>query len=642
MPSDHEREVRIRLKLEADTASAQAATKGFREGLNVTARATENLKTNWKEIIGQAKAMNLSLEGVRKNLTAAEKVQFDLALATKETSGAIKTSTATMEDYRAATLRSRIASERMGIQFSRMGRAGLQALRGIMFFAASSDDDMQKMLRSLVKIQAGFDVLSGSLRMVANLSRMWRAYTASVEAAAVAHATLAAVQASSGAGGVGAGVASGVGTAVGTGVGAGAGSAASHYLRTYGRDATIAGTTAVTTGLAAKYFPTMGRWAKGGWGLAKAGASRAAPFTIPVAAGAAAAGGTVWSWKSAWEAGGEAAKYGIGGGATPGSYTERVGGSYLNPFSWLIAGDRQVGRWRSENRTARMEERLARYGGPAGIEEMLRKQGAVGTSALGATRRFGRERGRAEWGLRERDLGAIKARRQRLTGELSEAGTFWDERSGGMSPDEQREKVSELINRRNELIGVIKQEADASVRASQQKIALHDQEIDKLRQTAKAYEQTGRKKTEEFVLMSPLDQARLTRDIEATRAGTATRMQLRRVRGAGLSDMPGLNYQENIRGLERENRYLQRAGIKPSYERAAADVNIKINDKRDIVVTLKQDTTGLQKAAEDAIKPHLKKIEETQKKMVEDVAKAVSAAIERQAKEAAANVKGSS
>jgi hypothetical protein len=63
----------------------------------------------------------------------------------------------------------------------------------------------------------------------------------------------------------------------------------------------------------------------------------------------------------------EAWQHGPGGGATPGSYVERVGSAYWNPFYYLAAGvsfgpnetTPLSGRWQAENTTARMEKRMA-------------------------------------------------------------------------------------------------------------------------------------------------------------------------------------------------------------------------------------------------------------------------------------------
>ena len=118
---------------------------------------------------------------------------------------------------------------------ARKGLAGLTALgRGGVLLFASSQDSATKMLKTLAKFEAVAQVTKGFFDLYTLGRDTMKAYTLSVEAAAVAHRALAAAEALSSGGAGAAGKVAGkvAGKAAGSAVGGAAGSAAAGAFTT--------------------------------------------------------------------------------------------------------------------------------------------------------------------------------------------------------------------------------------------------------------------------------------------------------------------------------------------------------------------------------------------------------------------------
>lgn len=101
----------------------------------------------------------------------------------------------------------------------KMSLSGAMSLgRGIAMLGLVGEKDTQKLLEGLIKIQAAFDIMRGSIETVQGLTRAWTAYRSAVAAAAAARTTLTAAQAAGAATG-----AAGIAGAGGIGLVAGAG-----------------------------------------------------------------------------------------------------------------------------------------------------------------------------------------------------------------------------------------------------------------------------------------------------------------------------------------------------------------------------------------------------------------------------------
>ena len=332
---DHEREVRIRLTVAAneqakaqaeqgikDTltqvesaakSASQAATDAVTGGFREIKRAQTGVVRNWGPVIRDAGRYNMSLEALSAGLGKADQASLELYLANQKVGGSMDTSADSMQRYTQASLRSQIASEQLGIQFSRATSAAFQMARGVAFLAASNDENFQKMVRWLVTIQGGFDALSGGVRLVSTLSRMWRSYETAIKGAAAAHAALAAAQGVSAVAGGGAAVAAGA-----------AGTAAAK--------AGISSATGTTAALAGWTFrgALMKGIGTGIGGLKAGGAAVASPVGMGIGAGL----GVGAAGYSAYSTGMDAYQYGLGGGGAPGGWSDTIGSSRLNPWTW--------------------------------------------------------------------------------------------------------------------------------------------------------------------------------------------------------------------------------------------------------------------------------------------------------------------
>jgi len=155
-------------------------------------------------------------------------------------------------------------------------RGVLQLARGVAMLGLVGEKDTQKLVDGLIKIQFGFDAVRGGINIVVALSRTWAAVEKATKAAAVAQEAYAAAEAVGGAAGL--------------------------------------------------VKPAMGL-------AGIVGGSKLAMLGLGSAAVAGGAAGTAAMWLT----GREAMKYGIGGGATPGSLVDNVGGSHWNPFYYAHA-----------------------------------------------------------------------------------------------------------------------------------------------------------------------------------------------------------------------------------------------------------------------------------------------------------------
>lgn len=231
-----------------------------------------------------------------KLLEQEAKAQERLA---KEADAAAKQEARELEalDAKYQTMQGRIRSAKREITstFAELGGSIMRTARGVTALGLAGEEDLQKVVKGLLKIQGAFDIISGGLQvwvkmqqLIEGVRKMLVATALAEEALAAATAKRAAAQALAG----GAGAAGGVGGAV------------SSTVKDIGE--MTAGT------LLAR-------------GLRQFGGK------IVGAAGGLAAGATVGV------AGGLAADYFSGDGYSKGGFGERVGGGFLDP--------RTLGRW---------------------------------------------------------------------------------------------------------------------------------------------------------------------------------------------------------------------------------------------------------------------------------------------------------
>jgi hypothetical protein len=250
-------------------------------------------------------------------------------------------------DFVRANKKMEVANARVirGLEGSIQGALGLA--KNIALLGLVGEKDTQKIINGLIKIQAGFSIVSEGINLVMGLSRAWKAVEAAAAAAATKQiAAMALSNMASGGGGLAGNVASGIG-----------------------------GGAAVLGGKAVA--------AKSGLGMLGTAGILGLAATGPIAIGL-----------SLGLVGGEVAKrdrfgkriFGIAGGAEPGGIVETIGAAPWNPMSWAVAGSQKMAAARSEAKTNRWAARGADYQRWREIEE-----GKAGIEGQFAIRRAERE-----------------------------------------------------------------------------------------------------------------------------------------------------------------------------------------------------------------------------------------------------------
>jgi hypothetical protein len=220
--------------------------------------------------------------------------------------------------------------------------SGATALaRGFALVGAASEEDMEKAVRALAKVEAGVQAVRGTIDLVQGITKAWRAYTTTVEAAAAAHAALNTVQALS---------AAGAGASVAAGAGRGALGTAAQI-----GGAGLAG--AVGTKLAVGGTATAAGAAGGGSTLA-AGAATGGLYAgagLAAGVGLAAGGTTIYGTaRDIW-------RYGFMGGAAPGSLSAKIAEKEVGAADWFggMFGYDLSGNRETERREQQREQQLS-------------------------------------------------------------------------------------------------------------------------------------------------------------------------------------------------------------------------------------------------------------------------------------------
>jgi len=143
MAETHEREVLIRIKLEADKQRNKAAETAIRQSVR-----------------------NIQQEADRGGVATSRK----LTDAVKQQSAAMKKA---MAEQQRMVAQQRAALDGLGERFSVLAESSMRFGRGLAMLGASGEKDLEKLLRKLVKIQAAFDLTVGGFRMLQGGSQLW-------------------------------------------------------------------------------------------------------------------------------------------------------------------------------------------------------------------------------------------------------------------------------------------------------------------------------------------------------------------------------------------------------------------------------------------------------------------------------------
>lgn len=220
---------------------------------------------------------------------------------------------AQMSNYDRLNEKAKNSSRQLLTQFGEINESIMRFARGLVMVGLAGEDDMGKLTKSLVKMQGYFDFFSGSVKTLTKMNEMYRHMTGAIQAATAAQAALNLAQGLDPSGRVIRDPLNknpsqrGGGAAIGAAASA-AGGAAGGFLE--------ASSAALLAKLAA--------------GAKTVGGVIASAFLTTVGAGAAAIGGLIF--------GGNAIKEMVQGRQS--SFGEAVGTSYLNPFAYVGAMNR--------------------------------------------------------------------------------------------------------------------------------------------------------------------------------------------------------------------------------------------------------------------------------------------------------------
>ena len=177
---------------QAASQSAKAQVKAVRDAereklkeLNATNKRTVAiLKQQEKEAIASEKAKQKAIDETNKRTIAGLKQQ-EAAAKQAETAG--KKAHA---EYVRAQARIASANTRVAESFKQSLSGAMSLGRGVAMLGIVGEKDVEKLLRGLVRIQAAFDIMRGSVELIQAGARAWRGYRDAVAAAAVAQSAM--------------------------------------------------------------------------------------------------------------------------------------------------------------------------------------------------------------------------------------------------------------------------------------------------------------------------------------------------------------------------------------------------------------------------------------------------------------------
>lgn len=480
------------------------------------------------------------------------------------------------------------ARKQLAGAFAESTEGVMRLTRGFVALELVGEKDLETLARSLVKLQAGIDIVAGGMKLWMKSAEAVKAYRDAVQAAAVAESALAALRLRSGAGQAAGNVGGAVTSAAG----------------------------AVTPGLAAK---------------------TAAGGTAATVGGGAAvgAGGTVLAFLAAVASSGAALKI----------LYETVTGNARAHDSWSM----KIATWEvkfaefakivdvgsktveaAEERRAALLDQIARREARAEIMAPLASRGLSTQQAIeDATARFGRTEQ-----FRPAELGVFRqtAERQfRETGVALSGASRQVER--GVLLERQEQLAARIAKLAEDRFDTERQLRDKAKQGAEEQLRLRREELDTVRDQLKERRESLMSAAERFGQLSPQEQARaVMAQQKAQRSGpqSLTKEERQTLRGIGLSGTTAAARTGDILDAERagfsrffgaeERRDIAQLG---QQERRTT---LKIEGQRELLIRIEQDEqravqqaateiADLVKQREDAITSRIK--EEVKNRLAE-------------------------
>lgn len=513
------------------------------------------------------------------------------------------------------TAQVRNAKREMFATLAEMSGSVMQVARGFVAMGLAGEKDLEKVMRGLMQVQSAFDLVSGGTRIMLGLGKSMHLYRQATEAATAAQNAF--------------NVAQGTGAAIGQGslLTSLGGVAAGMNARV---NALVAGKAAMAAQERAAEVAALRQAAMlGGSGAAGVAAPAAATkvlgFGGSTLGGAAVSGGVVagvaaaalasvtFAIRSAIDAAVQASKHGVGGGATPGSFTERWGSWNMNPFNHIDAaalvtgGTVRTGNIEARAAAAKSTEATDRYG-----KKSEKFQAEVGvdyarldehTQALAQAMAQARQSSDALFnnemeGLKateKRDrivarLGETEKATQRLRSEAAALDIQWASEKSAKEAEAQVSRSAEvaLLRDRISIERQVGEEAKAAAEeakaAAREKLATENLTLQKIESQLQLEKDRSKSAKERFALMNEGEQQNVLQLAKRLQGG-------QRLAAEELGKLSSFRDLAGVKeGFDKELDRRASAGgfdkLGGAQEAAIAELEKKVKAQKDVVATI--------------------------------------------------------
>jgi len=463
-----------------------------------------------------------------------------------------------------------------------LGESVMKIARGFVALSLVGEKDLDKLKDRILSMQGAFDLVSGSIQTFLKITKSIEQMRAAIIAATAAQNALNASQTAGAFGGLfNSAAAIGGGLAARFGLRAGASTAASS----------IAGTGA---------YAGAGAYLGTGGGVAAGGGTTAAAAGLPIMPVTAATVGSLFGLTAIGDSAYQTVRNGqFFGGASRGSFTDIVGGSWLNPFGYLTAGDVRYQEYQTARGSERAERAKAAYAAANASRDTMAAQAAGGygaaASAIHAQAASSFEVRTADMSSEEKRAALVKeiADEERRVKDMRAEAAKYDDRLGAIRDAYEQQAVNseqrilELLHKKQQTEREIAREKKT---AAEDALRTSERELENQKRMVDAKRSSLMSAAERFGLMDEEQQQQILELSRRQKRGdNLTAEELRTLQGAGVESVDksiaeearrraaaaGFNEishtdQQQLRQMEEQQRKLE----------------LVVQDKRDIVVNV--------------------------------------------------------
>ena len=351
---------------------------------------------------------------------------------------------------------------------------------------------------------------------------------------------------------------------------------------------------------------------------------------------AAAVGGTAGGY-AAFDFARQAGRYGIGGGAAPGSYTNWMGGKIADLRIWASRWSGGMQDDPTYANAARAEDRTARMFGAYRAQRAARERRMAERAAIIGGVHAAADMGIVRAGMQSRggraglagDLGAARGSRVEAEAQLGVA-----EVNAGFGGENAEEFTQRALDLRQQILRLREQEMQLTLAQKDEEIAgarevldLRQREYDAAKANAEQQQQRLMSAQERFGAMDPAQQAAALDAARRVAAGQGGRADIEAIRGLGLAGA-----EQAVRTFDMEAAVA--AGFDElatlfgdrqaafAAERRAEELKVAVETQNAVTIKLEADREQLRQTMEAAMKPILDDI-------IDNMNRATAQALER-------------